>query len=573
MSSGTVGADALASAPAVRLSSITKRYGPIVACSDVSLELIPGEIHGILGENGAGKSTLMKILIGLVQPDDGTIAVGGAPTVIHDPQTAADLGIGMVHQHLSLVESLTVWENVLLGDHRPFDRRAARREVTETADHYGLEIDPDWRVGELSAGLRQRVELIKCLRRDPKILILDEPTSVLTPAESEQLFVTLREVVAREQRAVALVSHKLAEVLHATDEVTIMRQGRVVERGRTADTTAGALARAMVGREVSLRASAAALGATELVTDADGGGGGAPAAAAASAPTTSAPTTSAPTTSAPTTSSTPGSDGAVMLSVEGLRLVRRGVAVLDGMSFTVRAGEIVGIAGVEGNGQRELGDVLSSLVHTDAGSISVDGRNVPAGRAGAMARAGVAVIPEDRHDSGCVLDMSVADNLLIDRMDDMARFGVVSRAKLRARALELMTEFEIQGAGPDASFGSLSGGNQQRVVLARELSHRPKVLVAAQPTRGLDVGAIEYMSGRLRAAAASGIAVLLISTELEEILDLSDRIVVINRGRVVGELARGDATPERLGLLLGGVALDDHPSHTSPRSGGPDVQA
>jgi simple sugar transport system ATP-binding protein len=529
----------------VRLSAITKRYGPIVACSDVDLELIPGEIHGILGENGAGKSTLMKILIGLVQPDDGTIAVGGAPTVIHDPQTAADLGVGMVHQHLSLVESLTVWENVLLGDHRPFDRRAARREVAETADHYGLAIDPDWRVGELSAGLRQRVELIKCLRRDPKILILDEPTSVLTPAESEQLFVTLREVVAREQRAVALVSHKLAEVLHATDQVTIMRQGRVVERRRTSDTTAGALARAMVGREVSLRANAAALGATELVADAGGGDGGAPATSPASALAAT-------------------DDRPVVLAVHGVRLDRRGVAVLDGLSFDVRAGEIVGIAGVEGNGQRELGDVLSSLVPLDAGTVTVEGRNVATGRAGAMARAGVAVIPEDRHDSGCVLDMSIADNLLIDRMDDVSRFGVVSRSKLRARALELMAEFEIHGAGPDAPFGSLSGGNQQRVVLARELSHRPKVLVAAQPTRGLDVGAIEYMTGRLRAAAESGIAVLLISTELEEILDLSDRIVVINRGRVVGQLARAEATSERLGLLLGGVALDD----TSSTPGG-----
>ena len=540
------------SAPAVRLSSITKRYGPIVACRDVDLELIPGEIHGILGENGAGKSTLMKILIGLVQPDDGTIAVGGSPTVIHDPQTAADLGIGMVHQHLSLVESLTVWENVLLGDHRRFDRRAARDEVAATAEHYGLTIDPDWRVGELSAGLRQRVELIKCLRRDPKILILDEPTSVLTPAESEQLFITLRDVVAREQRAVALVSHKLAEVLHATDEVTIMRQGQVVERRRTTDTSAAALARAMVGREVSLRASAAALGATELMSDAGGDGDGAPAAAPAS---------------------TPADDRPVVLAIDGARLERRGVALLDGLSLVVREGEIVGVAGVEGNGQRELGDVLSSLIPLDGGTIAIEGRTVTSGRAGAMARAGVAVIPEDRHDSGCVLDMSIADNLLIDRMDDVASFGVVSRAKLRARALELMAEFEIQGAGPDAPFGSLSGGNQQRVVLARELSHRPKVLVAAQPTRGLDVGAIEYMSGRLRAAAASGIAVLLISTELEEILDLSDRIVVINRGRVVGELPRSEATSERLGLLLGGVALDDHHTSAPIASGGTDAHA
>jgi simple sugar transport system ATP-binding protein len=512
---------ATASTPAVRLLSITKKYGPVTACQDVDLELIPGEIHGVLGENGAGKSTLMKILIGLVQPDEGRIVVAGDETVIHDPQTAADLGIGMVHQHLSLVESLTVWENVLLGDHRRFDRRAARDQVAETAEHYGLGIDPDWRVSDLSAGLRQRVELIKCLRRDPRILILDEPTSVLTPAESEQLFATLRDVVAREQRAVALVSHKLAEVLHATDQVTIMRQGRVVGRTLTADATASSLAQAMVGREVSLRSSAAALGAVDEMA---------------------------------TPSATSMAElGPEVLRITGARVLRDGVAVLDGLDLVVREGEIVGVAGVEGNGQRELGDVLSSLLALDEGQVKVDGRTVRAGRAGAMARAGIAVIPEDRHDSGCVLDMSIADNLLIDRIDSVARWGFINRAKQRQIARSLMLEFEVQGASPEGAFGSLSGGNQQRVVLARELSHRPRVLVAAQPTRGLDVGAIEYMSNRLRSAAASGIAVLLISTELEEILDLSDRIVVLTRGRVMGELQRHEATSERLGLLLGGI--------------------
>ncbi len=518
------------------LRSITKRYGPVVACCDVDLDLAAGEIHGILGENGAGKSTLMKILIGLVQPDEGSISLAGRPTVIHDPQTAADLGIGMVHQHLSLVESLTVWENVLLGDHRRFDRRAARDQVAATADHYGLAIDPDARVSELSAGLRQRVELIKCLRRDPRIVILDEPTSVLTPAESEQLFTTLRDVVAREHRAVALVSHKLAEVLHATDRVTIMRQGRVVERTATSDTTATALARAMVGREVSLRASAAALGATALEDVGPGGG--------------------------PGHVGTEGegradrhADAPVVLRIEDARLERRGVPVLDGLGLTVRAGEIVGVAGVEGNGQRELGDVLSSLVALDSGTVSVDGRRVRTGRAGAMARAGIAVIPEDRHDCGCVLDMSVADNLLLERIGSVSRWGLISRSRRREAARALMSEYDVLGAGPEGAFGSLSGGNQQRVVLARELSNRPRVLVAAQPTRGLDVGAIEYMTDRLREVAASGIAVLLVSTELEEILELSDRIVVLARGRVIGELERAEATTERLGLLLGGVAL------------------
>ncbi len=544
------GAGATALAPAVRLTGVTKRYGQVVACDGVDLELVPGEVHGILGENGAGKSTLMKILIGLVQPDEGTVALGGRDVVIHDPQTAADLGIGMVHQHLSLVEALTVWENVLLGDASKFDRSAARRQVMETAEHYGLAIDPDRRVGELSAGLRQRVELIKCLRRDPKILILDEPTSVLTPAESEQLFTTLRDVVAAERRAVALVSHKLAEILHATDQVTIMRQGRVAERTRTIEATASSLARAMVGREVSLRTSAAALGAIDQIDDA------AHAAHAAEAEREAA-ARAAELAARP-----------VVLSIDRARVLRDGVAVLDDLSLQVRAGEIVGVAGVEGNGQRELGDLLSSLVPLDGGSVSVNGVTARAGRAGCMAELGIGVIPEDRHDSGCVLDMTVAENLLLDRVGSVARSGLIDRKRMRARALELMREFDIQAAGPDAPFGSLSGGNQQRVVLARELGHHPTVLVAAQPTRGLDVGAIEYMSSRLRAAAERGIAVLLISTELEEILELSHRIVVLSGGAVVGELDRHEATSERLGLLLGGVG-DTADDPTSDRASAP----
>ncbi len=547
MDASVAGADAATFAPAVGLSAVSKHYGPVRACDAVDLQLLPGEVHGILGENGAGKSTLMKILIGLVQPDSGTITLGGREVVIHDPQTAAALGIGMVHQHLSLVEALTVWENVLLGDASTFDRSAARRQVMETADHYGLAIDPDRRVGELSAGLRQRVELIKCLRRDPKILILDEPTSVLTPAESDQLFTTLRDVVAAEQRAVALVSHKLAEILHATDTVTIMRQGRVVERTRTASASAASLARAMVGRDVSLRASAAALGATALVAATDR-------VEASTAAGSAHPADRHP------------DDRPTVLRIQGARVVRDGVALLDDLDLHVRAGEIVGVAGVEGNGQRELGDLLSSLVTLDAGSVSVNGRSARTGRAGSMVRLGIGVIPEDRHDSGCVLDLSVAENLMLDQMGSIARFGLVDRTAMRRRATALMHEFDIQAAGPDAPFGSLSGGNQQRVVLARELGQHPTVLVAAQPTRGLDVGAIEYMTGRLRAAADAGIAVLLISTELEEILELSDRIVVLSRGRVIGELERGEATSERLGLLLGGVAIATSTTSTTGTS-------
>jgi len=404
------------------LSGITKRYGSVVACDQVHLELRPGEIHGILGENGAGKSTLMKILIGLVQPDEGTIEIAGRPCPIHDPIAAASHGIGMVHQHLSLVDAMTVWENVLLGDDARLDARAARRQVAEISERYGLHVDPDDRVGELSAGLRQRVELIKCLRRDPRIVVLDEPTSVLTPAESEQLFTTLRGSIVAEGRAVALVSHKLAEILHATDVVSIMRQGRVVDHRRTTEATAPALARAMVGREVSLRTSAAALGATEIVDEV--------------AATDDAASSAAAEARRP------------VLVLDRLRVVRRGVPVLDDLSLEVHEGEIVGVAGVEGNGQRELGDVLSSLLTLDGGTVTVDGRTARAGRAGAMAAAGVGVVPEDRHDSGVVLDMSVAENLVLDRPRRFARLGFVDVARMRARATELMEEFDIQAAGP-----------------------------------------------------------------------------------------------------------------------------
>jgi simple sugar transport system ATP-binding protein len=496
-----------------------------VACDSVDLELRPGTVHGVLGENGAGKSTLMKIMIGLVVPDAGTITIDGTPRVLRDPIDAAHAGIGMVHQHFSLVEPLRVWENVALGDEGRLRPADVRDRVAEISERYGLDIDPDAVVGELPVGMRQRVEIIKCLRRDPSILIFDEPTSVLTPAESEFLFHTLREVVVAEGRTVALVSHKLDEILHSTDEVTIMRQGRVVDHVRTGEVDAATLASSMVGRSVSLRSERVALGVVDVTTDG---------------------------------AETPGpvpEQAPVMLEIDGLTVAHRdGRALLTDLSLDVRAGEIVGVAGVEGNGQRPLADVLSSLLRAQSGEVRVDGRPVPLGRAGAMAAAGVGVIPEDRHDSGIVLEMTVAENLALVDVADTARWGVIDRHAVRRRAEALIEEFEISCAGPDAPLFSLSGGNQQRVVLARELSHRPKVLVAAQPTRGLDVGAIEYMTDRLHRAAESGVAVLLISSELEEILDLAHRIVVMSDGAIIGAMDRADADLGRIGLLMGGRA-------------------
>ncbi len=519
----STGADGTAlSAPAVELAGVTKRYGSVVACDDVDLSLFHGRIHGILGENGAGKSTLMKVLIGLVVPDAGTITIGGEQHHHLDPMMAAANRIAMVHQHFSLVEPLTVWENVALGESGPLDPNAVRVRIGEIIDQYGLAIDPDARVGDLTAGLRQRVEIIKCLRRDPSVVLFDEPTSVLTPDESAQLFDQLRNVVAAEGRAVVLVSHKLDEVMAATDEITIMRQGRVVERLPTTKADAPSLARAMVGREVSLRSESAALGMTAK----------------------------------PHSVAAIDVESRVVLSIRGASVKDQGgVKLLDGLDLDVRAGEIVGVAGVEGNGQRTLADMLSSLVPLRSGSVSIEGEEISTSRAGAMSRAGVAVIPEDRHDSGVVLEMSIAENLMLVDQSRVSNRGVIDLDEARHVASQMIYDFDVQCDGPNAPMWSLSGGNQQRVVLARELSNDPKVLVAAQPTRGLDVGAIEYISDRLRAAAAEGVAVLLISSELEEILDLAHRIVVMHENRIVGEMPRAGADLERIGLLMTGAGV------------------
>jgi simple sugar transport system ATP-binding protein len=377
-------------------------------------------------------------------------------------------------------------------------------------------------VRELTAGQRQRVEIVKCLRHEPRILILDEPTSVLTPAESEQLFAVLKEGVRREGWAVALVSHKLDEVLAASDRITIMRDGKVVHRVLTADANAPSLARAMVGREVTLR-DTAVIGAADAAVVAGVAPGGA----------------------APIAAPVLEIDAATVRAPDGELL-------LDGLSLRVAPGEIVGVAGVEGNGQEPLSRVLSSLLRLHSGSVRIGDDPIPTGVAGAMNRAGVAVIPADRHASGCVMDMSVAENLVLSSIGRYTRRGVLDAEAIRRRAEQLIAEFAIHTPGPDTPFGLLSGGNQQRAVLARELSVGPRVLVAAQPTRGLDVGAIEYIGDRLQQAAASGIGVLLISTDLGEIAALAQRILVIYRGRIVGEMARSDLDMERLGLLIGG---------------------
>ncbi|WP_424638144.1 ABC transporter ATP-binding protein [Embleya sp. AB8] len=530
--------------PVVQLLGIGKRFGAVRACADVSLRVQAGEIHGLLGENGAGKSTLMKILLGLVVPDTGRILLRGEPTTIADPSAAAAHGISMVHQHFSLVDRLSVWENVVLGDRGRVDRDRARTLVREVGERYGLEVDPDACVEDLSTGQRQRVEIVKCLRRDPGVLILDEPTSVLTLEESRELFTVLRRVVADEGKAVILISHKLDEIVHATDRVTIMRQGRVVARRATADTDVRSLAREMVGRELSKWTAASAVGALDALIE----------------PGTGAPTGGTALLDVREPVAAPAPDPRPPAGEIRLRITDAHASAADrrpllrGLSLEVRAGEILGIAGVEGNGQAALGDLLSSLLPLSAGRVEVCGSTVMAGRPGAMHAAGVGIVPEDRHVSGCVLDMTVAENLALADLASVTRRGLLSRRRMAARARQLIEEFEIATPSPDTPMRQLSGGNQQKVVLARELAAEPKVLVAAQPTRGLDIGAIEYMTERLHAAARSGIAVLLLSTELGEILTLSHRVAVIHRGAVVGEMDRADVDTERLGLLMGGQA-------------------
>ncbi|QYX75886.1 ABC transporter ATP-binding protein [Streptomyces akebiae] len=508
--------------PILELRGITKSYGSVKACAGVDLRVDAGEIHGLLGENGAGKSSLMKVLLGLVRRDAGTVLVCGEEVALDSPQEAAELGIGMVHQHFSLINGLTVWENVALGDHGKVNKQAICADIAEVSARYGLPIDPDAPVETLSAGERQRVEVVKCLRRNPQILILDEPTSVLTQVESEELFAVLGRVVQEEGRAVILISHKLAEIAQATDRVTVLRKGSVAFRAVTAETTPQLLARQMVGRDVSLGEEAAALGLVPTGRRPEGGGG--------------------PEGQPP------------VLRLAGLTVEQGGVRLLADVDLTVESGEIVALYGVEGNGQATLGDVLAGLIPPTAGTVEVTGSRVDVTRPGALCKAGLGIVPEDRHHSGVVLDMSVAENLTMKSLGKVSGRFLLRRSAMLAEARRLADEFNIVTPSLDAPVRSLSGGNQQRVVLARELSGDTRVLVAAQPTHGLDIGAIEDMYARLRAAADEGVGVLLISTEFEEVMALASRIAVISSGRITGALPASEATPERLGMLVGGEA-------------------
>jgi simple sugar transport system ATP-binding protein len=538
----------------VQLRGIRKSFGDLVVNDGVDLTLNAGEVHAILGENGAGKTTLMRILYGLTSPDGGVIAVNGEPVTIASPGAAIAAGIGMVTQHFSLVGRMTVTDNLLLsraGAGR-LDRRAGRAMVAAAAQRIGVKVDPDAIVEKLSVGEQQRVEILKALSRDCKVLILDEPTAVLVPQDVAALFASIRLLTAQGM-GVLFISHKLGEVSEISDRVSVLRRGRIIDTVPTAGATPAALAEMMVGRPmVGVRRDDRAAGSAathddvphEAARDVPGVDDAALVDAALGIPATPAASdTAAAQASAP------------VLTVGRLRLEGRGKAALDDIDLTVHAGEIVGVAGVSGNGQTELVQVLAGLVKPTAGSVTVNGVDVTGVGPEGVIAAGLGRITEDRH--ACVVaKLSVAQNLVIE---DLPRFkggpfGIfIDRKAVRAHAERLIEQYSIK-AQPDDPIGTLSGGNMQKVLLARTLARDPVALVVSQPTRGLDVGATEVVHRQLLARRAAGAGILLVSEDLEELLVLADRIVVIYEGRINGEMPAAGADVERLGLLMAGHA-------------------
>jgi general nucleoside transport system ATP-binding protein len=498
-------------APALELRGITKRFGPLVANDAIDFELRRGEIHALLGENGAGKSTLMNVLYGLHQPDEGEIRLAGEPVKIDSARRAIGLGIGMVHQHFMLVPVMTVAENLVLGTEprRPdgrLDYKEAVRRTRELSERYGLAVRPEAKVEDLGVGAQQRVEILRALFRGAKVLVLDEPTAVLTAQESQDLFKVLR-TLAEGGTSVVFISHKLNEALDVADRVTVLRRGKKIDTVPSEGATERSLATLMVGRDVLLRVDKP--------------------------------------------EHTPGEP---VLEVRDLHVTDdRGLPAVRGVNLQVRAGEIVGLAGVDANGQSELIEAITGLRPSESGQVVVDGRDVTGARPREMIDAGVGHIAEDRHRRGLVLQFDLAENIGLHeyRKAGVSRWGWLSPRTLADRARGLLREYDVRGGESDTLASSLSGGNQQKVVIAREISTDPKVLVAAQPTRGLDVGAIEFVHRRLVEERDKGRAILLVSLELEEIRSLSDRALVIYEGEIVAELDPS-ASEEDFGVAMTG---------------------
>jgi general nucleoside transport system ATP-binding protein len=500
----------MADAPLLELKGITKHFPGVLANDQVDFELAKGEVHALLGENGAGKSTLMNILYGLYHPDEGQIRLNGKRILINSPHDAIDHGIGMVHQHFMLIPVMSVAENIVLASEPtkgPFlDLASAEKRVRDLSEQFGLAVRPEARVSSISVGMQQRAEILKALYRRAEILILDEPTAVLTPQEANELFAILRSLQA-DGKSIIFITHKLHEVLDIADRITVLRQGKKVDTVPREGATPEGLARLMVGREVVLRVE-----------------------------------------------KTPAQPGEPLLVVENLTVLDdRDLTACQRVSFEVRAGEIVGLAGVDGNGQSELIDALTGLRKVESGQITVGGRDMTDATARECLDTGVGHIPEDRQVRGLVLDFTLAENLALHdfRKEPDSKWGWLYPRRLIQRAARLLKEFDVRGGTPQTVAASLSGGNQQKVVIAREVSRDPRILVAAQPTRGLDVGAIEFVHRRLVTERDEGRGILLVSFELEEILSLSDRILVIYEGQIVGEYQPG-VSEEELGIAMTG---------------------
>jgi general nucleoside transport system ATP-binding protein len=533
----------------LELRGITKRFGSLVANDHIDLRVAPGEIRGLLGENGAGKTTLMNVLYGLIQPDSGEILLDGKPVAIHSPRDAINARIGMVHQHFMLVPVFTVAENVALGVEQTrriggvatglLDRKRARRQVLELSERYGLQVNPDALVEDLPVGVQQRVEIIKALLRDASVLILDEPTAVLTPSETEDLFRVMREL--REGgRSIVFITHKLKEVQAVADEITVIRRGQVVGE-RPPSTTDAELAALMVGRSVELRVQ-----------------------------------------------KTPARPGDVVLDVQHLSVAGDVVPIeaggtrnaVDDVSFEVRAGEILGIAGVQGNGQTELCEALMGL-RPATGVVRLDGHEISHASPRDRLRAGIGYIPEDRQEDGLVADFSVADNMVLDLYSrpPFASGIALDLGAIRKNATSLVTEFDVRTSSIETPVGTLSGGNQQKVILAREVGRQVRLLLASQPTRGLDVGSIEFVHRRIVEERDNGTAVIIVSSELDEIYALADRIAVMYEGQITGFRPPTVSVTE-LGLLMAGAKGDTGeagdsagPAGGSPAGGDPGAPA
>jgi ABC-type uncharacterized transport system ATPase subunit len=495
---------------ALELRGMTKKFGSVVANDRVDFDLRRGEVHALLGENGAGKSTLMSVLYGLYKPTEGQIFVDGKAVEVDSPATAIALGIGMVHQHFMLVPVMTVTENIVLG-HEPghaglLDLDTARKRVRELSQRYGLAVDPDARIEDITVGAQQRVEILRALYRGARILVLDEPTAVLTAQEVRELIGVLQRL-KQGGSSIVFISHKLAEVLQVADRITVLRRGKKVDTVAREGATEQSLARLVVGRDVLLRVEKGA-----------------------------------------------AAPGEALLSVEDLHVRDdRLLPAVNGLSLSVRCGEIVALAGVDGNGQHELVEAITGLRTPDSGRVLVDGRDIAGLGVRAATEAGVAHIAEDRHRRGLVLPFTLAENLALReyRSPELSRHGWLQIRRIRERAHRLLREFDVRGGGTESHAGSLSGGNQQKVCIAREIASNPKVLVAHQPTRGLDVGAMEFVHRRLIEERDKGRAILLVSLEFDEVRSLADRILVIYDGKIAGEFTP-EATEEELGIAMTG---------------------